>query len=70
MVASHAGWDINPRILGIVPKEAKIATLKGFHWIGDSHFMCVPKGLSPEKMAVMLRPDRLHAAAGATGAHL
>lgn len=53
MVASHVGWDLNPRILGIVPKEAKIATLKGFHWIGDSHFMCVPKGLSPEKMAVI-----------------
>ncbi len=53
MVASHVGWDLNPRILGIVPKEAKIATLKGFHWIGDSHFICVPKGLSPEKMAVI-----------------
>jgi putative spermidine/putrescine transport system substrate-binding protein len=54
MVASHTGWDINPRVLGIVPKEAAITTLKGFHWIGDSHFMCVPKGLSPEKMAVLL----------------
>ncbi len=53
MVASHVGWDLNPRILGIVPKEARIGTLKGFHWIGDSHFMCVPKGLSAEKMAVI-----------------
>ncbi len=53
MVASHVGWDLNPRILGIVPKEARIATLKGFHWIGDSHFICVPKGLSAEKMAVI-----------------
>ena len=54
MVASHAGWDINPRVLGVVPKEAAIIALKGFHWIGDSHFMCVPKGLAPEKMAVVL----------------
>jgi putative spermidine/putrescine transport system substrate-binding protein len=54
MVASHAGWDINPRVLGIVPKEAAITALKGFHWIGDSHFMCVPKGLPAEKMAVLL----------------
>jgi len=53
MVASHVGWDLNPRILGIVPKEADIFTLKGFHWIGDSHFMCVPKGLPAEKMAVI-----------------
>jgi putative spermidine/putrescine transport system substrate-binding protein len=54
MVASHTGWDLNPRALGIVPKEAAITTLKGFHWIGDSHFMCVPKGLPAEKMAVLL----------------
>jgi putative spermidine/putrescine transport system substrate-binding protein len=54
MVASHTGWDLNPRVLGIVPKEAAITTLKGFHWIGDSHFMCVPKGLPAEKMAVLL----------------
>jgi putative spermidine/putrescine transport system substrate-binding protein len=53
MVASHAGWDLNPRILGIVPKEADIFALQGFHWIGDSHFMCIPKGLSAEKMAVI-----------------
>ncbi len=54
MIASHVGWDINPRVLGIVPKEAAITTLKGFHWIGDAHFICVPKGLPPEKMAVVL----------------
>jgi len=54
MIASHVGWDINPRVLGVVPKEAMIGTLKGFHWIGDSHFMCVPKGLTPEKMALVL----------------
>ena len=54
MVASHVGWDINPRVLGVVPKEAMIGTLKGFHWIGDSHFMIVPKGLSAERMALVL----------------
>ncbi len=54
MIASHVGWDINPRVLGVVPKEAMISTMKGFHWIGDSHFMCVPKGLTPEKLALVL----------------
>ena len=52
MIASTTGWDINPRVLGIVPKEAEIATLKGFHWVGDAHYMCVPKGISDEKLAV------------------
>ncbi len=54
MIASHVGWDINPRVLGVVPKEAMIGPLKGFHWIADSHFMCVPKGLSAAKMALVL----------------
>lgn len=54
MIASHVGWDINPRVLGVVPKEAEITTMKGFHWIGDSHFMCVPKGLTPEKLSLVL----------------
>ncbi len=54
MVASHAGWDINPRALGIVPKEAKIFTLKGFHWVMDAHYIAIPAGLAPEKLAVLL----------------
>jgi putative spermidine/putrescine transport system substrate-binding protein len=54
IVASHVGWDINTRVLGVVPKEASIFTLKGFHWVADSHFMCVPKGLPPGTLAVVL----------------
>jgi putative spermidine/putrescine transport system substrate-binding protein len=54
MVTTITGWDINPRALGIVPKEAKIATLKGFHFITDAHFMCLPKGLGAERLAVLL----------------
>lgn len=54
MTVSTTGWDINPRVLGVVPKEAKIGALKGFHWVADAHYMCVPKGLSPEKQAVLL----------------
>ncbi|MDR3524022.1 MAG: extracellular solute-binding protein [Acetobacteraceae bacterium] len=54
IIASHVGWDINPRALGTVPKEAKIQPIKGFHWIGDSHFMCVPKGLTADKLALVL----------------
>ena len=54
IIASTTGWDINPRVLGIVPKEAKVATLKGFHWVGDAHYMVVPKGVSDEKLGVLL----------------
>jgi putative spermidine/putrescine transport system substrate-binding protein len=54
IIVSTTGWDINPRGLGVVPKEAKIQTLKGWHWVTDAHYMCVPKGVSNEKLAVLL----------------
>ncbi len=54
MIVSTTGWDINPRVLGVVPKSAAITTLKGFHWVTDAHYMCVPKGLSDEKVAVLI----------------
>ncbi len=54
MIVSTTGWDINPRALGIVPKEAGVQALKGFHWVVDAQYMFVPKGLDAERMAVLL----------------
>lgn len=54
IIISTTGWDINPRALGIVPETAKIGTLKGFHWVSDAFFMCVPKGIAEDKVAVVL----------------
>ncbi|MDB5368521.1 MAG: transporter substrate-binding protein, partial [Roseomonas sp.] len=54
IIITTTGWDINPRALGIVPKEARVATLRGFHWISDAFFMCVPKGIPEDRMAVVL----------------
>lgn len=54
IIVSTTGWDINPRALGIVPKEAKITTLAGFHWVIDAHYAAIPKGLDPERVAVLL----------------
>ena len=54
MIASHLGWDLNPRILGVVPMEAQIGTLEGFHWVTDAQYRAIPKGVSPDKLAVLL----------------
>ncbi|WP_284943543.1 extracellular solute-binding protein [Acidisoma cladoniae] len=54
IIVSTTGWDINPRALGIVPAEAKIAALKGFHWVTDAHYMVIPKGVSDEKRDVLI----------------
>ncbi|MET8152127.1 extracellular solute-binding protein [Actinoplanes sp. NPDC049668] len=54
IIASTTGWDINPRVLGTVPKEAAVGTLEGFHWVTDAHYAVVPKGVSTDKQAAIL----------------
>lgn len=54
MLVTTTGWDINPRVLGIVPKEAKVTSLKGFHWVVDAHYLSIPKGVAPEKLPILL----------------
>ncbi len=54
VIVSTCGWDINPRALGIVPKEAEVFALEGTHWVPDTQFMCVPKGIPNDKLAVVL----------------
>jgi putative spermidine/putrescine transport system substrate-binding protein len=54
IIASHLGWDLNPRILGVVPKEAQMSVLKGFHWVTDAQYWAIPKGVSNDKLAVLL----------------
>src|SRR5947199_975872 len=52
MTVTMTGWDINPRVLGIVPKGSQGTPVKGMTWINDAHYMVVPKGVSPDKLAV------------------
>ncbi|HWK45745.1 MAG TPA: extracellular solute-binding protein [Stellaceae bacterium] len=54
IIITTTGWDINPRVLGTVPKSAEVGTLKGFHWVSDAQYMVVPKGISPDHLAVVL----------------
>jgi putative spermidine/putrescine transport system substrate-binding protein len=48
------GWDINPRALGIVPKNYKVAAFDNMTWVNDTQYLMVPKGLSQHKLAVVL----------------
>jgi putative spermidine/putrescine transport system substrate-binding protein len=54
IIVSTTGWDINPRVLGQVPKEAAIGSLQGFHWVTDAHYATVPKGVSADKRSAIL----------------
>ncbi|OQM74257.1 extracellular solute-binding protein [Manganibacter manganicus] len=55
IIATTTGWDINPRYLGIVPKDYKVSTLKGFHWVSDANYMAIPKGVAEERLGVLLQ---------------
>ncbi|NIE64663.1 extracellular solute-binding protein [Burkholderia sp. Ax-1719] len=55
MTVTVTGWDINPRALGIVPAEFKVQAFDNMTWVNDAHFMVVPKGVSKEKLAVLLK---------------
>jgi putative spermidine/putrescine transport system substrate-binding protein len=54
MTVTVTGWDINPRALGIVPKNYKIAAFKGMTWVNDAQYMMIPKGVTPARQAMVL----------------
>jgi putative spermidine/putrescine transport system substrate-binding protein len=54
MTVTMTGWDVNPRVLGIVPKDYKVTPIKGMTWVNDAHYMVVPKGVAPDKLAAIV----------------
>ncbi len=55
MTVTVTGWDINPRALGIVPADFRVQAFSNMTWVNDAHYMVVPKGVSKEKLAVLLK---------------
>lgn len=54
MTPTQTGWDINPRALGVVPPQVQVTKFDNQVIICDAQFMAVPKGVAPEKLAVLL----------------
>jgi putative spermidine/putrescine transport system substrate-binding protein len=54
MIASTTGWDVNPRALGVVPKNFEIQTFDGFRFVADAHYMAIPRGVPEGEQAVIL----------------
>ncbi len=54
LTVTMTGWDINPRALGVVPAQFKVAAFSSFTWVNDAHFMVMPKGLPPARQAAVL----------------
>ena len=70
MTITMTGWDLNPRILGIVPKNYKVVPFKGMTWVNDAHYMVIPKGVGAGKGRGRSGPDGVSADAGSAGLHL
>ena len=66
MIASMTGWDINPRVLGIVPEGVrKVFSAQGLP-LGPGRALHVhPEGRVAREGRRAGRPDELHAAEGA-----
>ena len=45
MLASHLGWDMNQRILGVIPPNYQGFMMDNTTWVTDDQFICIPKGL-------------------------
>jgi putative spermidine/putrescine transport system substrate-binding protein len=54
IIASTTGWDVNPRALGVVPKDFKIQAFDGFRFVADAHYMAIPRGVPAGEQAVIL----------------
>jgi putative spermidine/putrescine transport system substrate-binding protein len=54
MMPTVSAFDVNARALGVIPKEAKIAAIKGFHWVNEGQYWSIPRGISNERLAVVL----------------
>ncbi|WP_374728557.1 ABC transporter substrate-binding protein [Caballeronia hypogeia] len=55
MTVTVTGWDINPRALGIVPADFKVAAFDNMTWVNDAHYMVIPKGVPKEKLDVLYK---------------
>lgn len=54
VMPSTMGWDINPRVLGIVPKDAEVVPIENFRFVSDGHYICIPKGLPQDRLAAAI----------------
>lgn len=54
MVMSTMGWEIYPRVQGIVPKDSAAALFSSFRWVADGQYVTIPKGLTDDKLAAAL----------------
>jgi len=54
MIAGIMEWDMKPRAQSVIPPESKITILQNTTFVVDGHYWCIPTGVPPEQVAVIL----------------
>lgn len=55
MVTTTTGWYINPRALGTVPKDVRVAHFDNMTWVTDAQYAVVPRGVDADTMSAVLQ---------------
>ena len=54
LIVSTMGWDIYPRVQGIVPKDTAVTAFDKPTFVADGQFVAIPKGLPEDRLAAAL----------------
>lgn len=54
IVVQTMGWEIYPRVQGIIPPDSAVAMFRDFRWVADGQYVALPRGLTEERLAAAL----------------
>jgi putative spermidine/putrescine transport system substrate-binding protein len=54
IIAGIMEWDMKPRAQSVIPPESKITILQNTTFVVDGHYWCIPTGVPPEQVEVIL----------------
>jgi putative spermidine/putrescine transport system substrate-binding protein len=54
IIAGIMEWDMKPRAQSVIPPDSKIAILQNTTFVVDGHYWCIPNGVPPEQVEIIL----------------
>jgi putative spermidine/putrescine transport system substrate-binding protein len=54
IIAGIMEWDMKPRAQSVIPPDSKITILQNTTFVVDGHYWCIPTGVPPEQVDVIL----------------
>ena len=54
LITTAVGYETNQRVMGAMSPECKQLFMDALHWVTDSNFFCIPKGLDNQDIELGL----------------